>query len=152
MITGNLSRYFSNYVDLYGYGTTLTAESFHFDPIELIIAALKFMYVDTSFITMLPKYNYDFVLSVLCIVIIVNVFKYVMNIGGKVSTELVKTVSTFVYDNIVASYLNDKSDRYFRYILYIFYFILVGNLLGLIPSLFAITSQLNTTLMLSFIC
>lgn len=61
-------------------------------------------------------------------------------------------ISTFVYDKIVSSYLGQTGTHYFPFILYTFYIILCGNIFGLIPSVFSITSNLSFTLYMSSVC
>jgi F-type H+-transporting ATPase subunit a len=61
-------------------------------------------------------------------------------------------LATFVYDKIAVSYLGSNGSKYFPFILYVFYVILFGNLFGLIPGVFSITSNLSFTLYMSSIC
>ena len=58
----------------------------------------------------------------------------------------------FVYAKIVVAYLGHSGALYYPFILYTFYVILCGNLFGLIPSLFSITSNLGFTLYISSVC
>jgi len=52
---------------------------------------------------------------------------------------------------MVLPYLGNAGKRYFSFFLFLFYFILFSNFLGLVPCFFPITSQLSVTLFLSFI-
>lgn len=56
-----------------------------------------------------------------------------------------EVVAQLVFDN-----LNEEGEKYFPFIAFIFTFILLNNLIGLIPYSFTVTSHLIVTFMLSF--
>jgi len=55
-----------------------------------------------------------------------------------------ETSSSLLYDNI-----NEKGEKYFPFISLIFYFIILVNLIGLVPYSFTVTSHLIITFTMS---
>lgn len=58
-------------------------------------------------------------------------------------------IYNFIYGTIY-SYLGDKTKMFFPFFFYLFLFICLSNLIGIIPFSFTITSHLNVTFSLSF--
>lgn len=56
----------------------------------------------------------------------------------------------FIYDTIY-SYLSDEGKKYFPFLLFLFFFICISNLIGILPYSFTITSHLSITFSLAFI-
>ncbi len=63
---------------------------------------------------------------------------------------LFKNIYLFIY-NIVYLYLDVRGKMFFTFFFYLFLFICLSNLIGIIPFSFTITSHLNITFSISFI-
>jgi F-type H+-transporting ATPase subunit a len=63
--------------------------------------------------------------------------------------SLFQGIYNFIYSTIY-SYLVDKTRMFFPFFFYLFLFICLSNLIGIIPFSFTITSHLNITFSLSF--
>lgn len=59
------------------------------------------------------------------------------------------TFAASFYNSILFPYLGTASNKYFSFFLFLFLFILLSNVAGLIPGFFAITSNLTVALFLS---
>ena len=64
---------------------------------------------------------------------------------------LFRTACSFVRDDIVKPNIGHGYKKYVPYLLTLFFFILVNNLLGLIPAAANLTGNIAVTLVLSFI-
>jgi F0F1-type ATP synthase membrane subunit a len=62
---------------------------------------------------------------------------------------LFNRVVLFVYKNMVYQYSGDAGRKYFPFFLYLFVFIASSNILGLMPNVFSLTSNLAITFFLS---
>jgi len=71
--------------------------------------------------------------------------QYNINIVGVV----LKGIYSFIYD-IVYEYLNEEGKKYFPFFNYLFIFIVVSNIIGILPYSFTITSHLSITFSLAF--
>jgi F-type H+-transporting ATPase subunit a len=56
----------------------------------------------------------------------------------------------FIY-NTIYSYLSEEGKKYFPFLLFLFFFICISNLIGILPYSFTITSHLSITFSLAFI-
>ena len=110
--------------------------------------AVDFVY--SSFFMLIDN-NYSLVIFIICTFFSFYCFKRSIRQNNKISTFLFDSISNFVYHKMVLSYLGVDGRRYFSFFLFLFYFILFGNLLGLVPSFFPLTSHLSLTLFLSSI-
>ena len=128
-------------IDYYYYEYVLDFSFLLFDAIDFVYSSF-FMFLDN---------NYTLVLFIICTYFSFFCFKRTMRKQNKLSYVLLNSVSEFVYKHMVLSYLGADGKRYFSFFIFLFYFILFGNLLGLVPSFFPITSHLSVTLLLSSI-
>lgn len=71
--------------------------------------------------------------------------RYHINIGS----VLLKGIYSFIYD-IVYEYLNEEGKKFFPFFNYLFIFIVVSNVIGILPYSFTITSHLSITFGLAF--
>jgi len=65
--------------------------------------------------------------------------------------NLLEPIVTFVRDEVAKPNLGDKWEKYLPYILTVFFFILINNLLGLIPGSANVTGNIAFTLILGLI-
>ncbi|MEP6928068.1 MAG: F0F1 ATP synthase subunit A [Ginsengibacter sp.] len=65
--------------------------------------------------------------------------------------NLVEPIITFVRDEVAVPNLGHKYQKYFPYLLTVFFFILINNLVGLIPGSANVTGNIAFTMVLSFI-
>src|SRR5205809_7467728 len=65
--------------------------------------------------------------------------------------NLLEPVVTFVRDEVAKPNLGDKWEKYLPYILTVFFFILINNILGLIPGTANVTGNIAFTLVLGVI-
>ena len=84
-------------------------------------------------------------LQLLYMLIGVKENQYNVNIVGVV----LKGIYSFIYD-IVYEYLNEEGKKFFPFFNYLFIFIVVSNVVGILPYSFTITSHLSITFSLAF--
>jgi F-type H+-transporting ATPase subunit a len=93
--------------------------------------------------------------SLLLIVIMLNVAaRYRKNGAQKAPSgfqNAIEPVITFIRDEVGKPNLGRKYTKYMPYLLTIFFFILINNLLGLIPGSANVTGNISFTLVLAFI-
>jgi F-type H+-transporting ATPase subunit a len=93
--------------------------------------------------------------SLLLILIMTSVAaRYRRNGAGKAPSgfqNAVEPVITFIRDEVGKPNLGKKYHKYMPYLLTIFFFILINNLLGLIPGSANVTGNISFTLVLAFI-
>jgi F-type H+-transporting ATPase subunit a len=65
--------------------------------------------------------------------------------------NLIEPIITFVRDDVAKPNLGHKYEKYLPYILTIFFFILINNLVGLIPGTANVTGNIAFTMLLSLI-
>ena len=81
--------------------------------------------------------------------LVISLYFYILKLKT-ISVELFFFMYEFVYD-LVESYLGESdhnnhiSDKVFPFLCYLFMFLLLNNLIGLLPFQLAITSHLSTT-------
>jgi len=96
-----------------------------------------------------------FIASILLILVMLNVAKrYSVNGPTKAPTgfqNAIEPVITFIRDEVGKPNLGKKYHKYMPYLLTIFFFILINNLVGLIPGSANVTGNISFTLVLSFI-
>jgi F-type H+-transporting ATPase subunit a len=96
-----------------------------------------------------------FIAVVLLLVVMTNVAKkYRRNGINKAPTgfqNAVEPVITFVRDEVGKPNLGSKYEKYMPYLLTVFFFILINNLVGLIPGSANVTGNISFTLVLAFI-
>jgi len=129
------------YFDSYNSEAVLSFSIHLFDAVDFVYSSF-FLFFDS---------NFTLVLFIICSCVSIFCFKRSMHKQRTFSYILFNLISSFVYSSMVLSYLGWDGRRYFSFFLFLFYFILFGNLLGLIPSFFPLTSNLSVTLFLSSI-
>ncbi|MDQ6814889.1 MAG: F0F1 ATP synthase subunit A [Bacteroidota bacterium] len=80
--------------------------------------------------------------------------KYTVNGSNKAPTgfqNAIEPVITFVRDEVGKPNLGKKYEKYMPYLLSVFFFILINNLIGLIPGSANVTGNISFTLVLAFI-
>lgn len=96
-----------------------------------------------------------FIALIILVLIMTGVAKkYTRNGSAKAPSGLqnaIEPVITFVRDEVGKPNLGRKYERYMPYLLTIFFFILINNLLGLIPGSANVTGNISFTLVLAFI-
>jgi len=96
-----------------------------------------------------------FIAVILLLIIMTNVAKKYANNGSKVAPtgfqNAVEPVITFVRDEVGKPNLGHKYEKYMPYLLTIFFFILINNLVGLIPGSANVTGNISFTLVLAVI-
>ncbi len=96
-----------------------------------------------------------FIAMVVLIVLMVTIAKKYRATGAnKAPTgfqNAIEPVITFVRDEVGKPNLGRKYERYMPYLLTIFFFILINNLIGLIPGSANVTGNISFTLVLAFI-
>ncbi len=96
-----------------------------------------------------------FIAVILLLVIMLNVAKkYKKNGALSAPTgfqNAIEPVITFVRDEVGKPNLGHKYEKYMPYLLTVFFFILINNLLGLIPGSANVTGNIAFTLVLAFI-
>ena len=91
---------------------------------------------------------------ILCALFIPMAGKYKRGIGrteaprGK-TMNMLETLVLYIRDEVARPNLGEKTDKYLPYLLTIFFFILVCNLLGLIPFGATATANISTTVVLA---
>jgi F-type H+-transporting ATPase subunit a len=99
-------------------------------------------------------YINDTILICIFIIILLYIFYILLSFKKKILPKSVlfnffKAIYEFVY-NLVASYLPQEGRIYFPFFFYLFIFIAISNLIGILPYSFTITSHLSITFALSF--
>ncbi len=94
-------------------------------------------------------------LALLCWIMIIIARRYKNGDGVKRAPRgvqnLLEPVITFVRDEVAKPNLGNKYEKYLPYILTIFFFILINNLLGLIPGSANVTGNIAFTLVMGLI-
>jgi ATP synthase subunit 6 len=109
---------------------------------------IQYLYKTESFYitdTLLISAVIVILLQLLYMLIGVKGNQYNINIVGVV----LKGIYSFIYD-IVYEYLNEEGKKYFPFFNYLFIFIVVSNIIGILPYSFTITSHLSITFSLAF--
>ncbi len=91
---------------------------------------------------------------ILCLLFIPMAGKYKRGIGRTEAPRgtrqnLLETLILYIRDEVARPNLGDKADKYLPYLLTIFFFILVCNLLGLVPFGATATANISTTAVLA---
>lgn len=93
--------------------------------------------------------------AILLLVIMVNIAKKYRKTGSNAAPtgfqNAIETVITFVRDEVGKPNLGHKYEKYMPYLLSIFFFILINNLLGLIPASAKVSSNIAFTFVLAAI-
>jgi F-type H+-transporting ATPase subunit a len=96
-----------------------------------------------------------FIAVLLLLVLMINIAKkYRVNGSRKAPTgfqNAVEPVITFVRDEVGKPNLGRKYEKYMPYLLTVFFFILINNLVGLIPGTANVTGNISFTLVLALI-
>lgn len=96
-----------------------------------------------------------FIAVILLLVLMSNIAKkYKTNGSHKAPTgfqNAVEPVITFIRDEVGKPNLGRKYEKYMPYLLSVFFFILINNLVGLIPGSANVTGNISFTLVLAFI-
>jgi F-type H+-transporting ATPase subunit a len=95
-----------------------------------------------------------FLSAILLIIIMTNVAKAYQKRGNKAPTgfqNAIEPVITFIRDEVGKPNLGHKYQQYMPYLLTVFFFILINNLLGLIPGSANVTGNISFTMVLAFI-
>lgn len=109
--------------------------------------------MSNTFVPLVDNY-YNAIVYVICLLfpwlLLSNVL--LMKNANMLSFRILNTIAIFIFDKVVYTYMGLKGSQYFPFILYTFYVVSTGNLLGLIPNIFSITGQFSFTLFLSSVC
>lgn len=92
--------------------------------------------------------------SAILVLIMIGVAKRYQRNGNKAPTgfqNAVEPVIEFIRDEVGKPNLGRKYQKYMPYLLTVFFFILINNLLGLIPGSANVTGNISFTLVLAFI-
>jgi F-type H+-transporting ATPase subunit a len=92
--------------------------------------------------------------SLLLVLIMTSVARRYQQRGNKAPTGLqnaIEPVIEFIRDEVGKPNLGKKYHKYMPYLLTVFFFILINNLLGLIPGSANVTGNISFTLVLAFI-
>jgi F-type H+-transporting ATPase subunit a len=96
-----------------------------------------------------------FIAVILLLVLMLNIAKKYKKNGANVAPtgfqNAVEPVIEFVRDEVGKPNLGHKYEKYMPYLLTVFFFILINNLLGLIPGSANVTGNISFTLVLAFI-
>ena len=96
-----------------------------------------------------------FLAVILLLVLMVNIAKKYTKNGSRIAPtgfqNAIEPVITFVRDEVGKPNLGHKYEKYMPYLLTIFFFILINNLLGLIPGSANVTGNISFTLVLAAI-
>ena len=95
-----------------------------------------------------------FIAVIILVVLMLRVAKMYRERGNKAPTgfqNAVEPVIEFVRDEVGKPNLGHKYHKYMPYLLTVFFFILINNLLGLIPGSANVTGNISFTLVLAFI-
>ncbi len=96
-----------------------------------------------------------FIAAILLIVVMTSVAKKYKKNGHMTAPSgfqnAVEPVITFVRDEVGKPNLGHKYEKYMPYLLTVFFFILINNLVGLIPGSANVTGNISFTLVLAFI-
>ncbi|WP_243745583.1 F0F1 ATP synthase subunit A [Segetibacter sp. 3557_3] len=96
-----------------------------------------------------------FIAVLLLVVLMLNIAKKYRKNGSNVAPSgfqnAIEPVITFVRDEVGKPNLGHKYEKYMPYLLTIFFFILINNLVGLIPGSANVTGNISFTLVLAFI-
>jgi F-type H+-transporting ATPase subunit a len=93
-----------------------------------------------------------FINAILLLVVFTSVARAYKNNPGKAPSGLrsfIEPIVLFVQDEIVKPNVGAKYERYLPYLLTLFFFILFGNLLGLLPGAANLTGNIAVTLVLA---
>jgi F-type H+-transporting ATPase subunit a len=95
-----------------------------------------------------------FLAAIVLMVLMLSVAKAYRERGNQAPTgfqNAIEPVITFIRDEVGKPNLGRKYQRYMPYLLTIFFFILINNLLGLIPGSANVTGNISFTMILAFI-
>lgn len=96
-----------------------------------------------------------FIAVILLLIVMTNIAKkYKANGTNKAPSgfqNAVEPIITFVRDEVGKPNLGSKYEKYMPYLLSVFFFILINNLVGLIPGSANVTGNISFTLVLAFI-
>lgn len=94
-------------------------------------------------------------LTLLVIVMLNIAKKYKTGVGRKQAPtgfqNAIEPVVTFIRDDVAKANLGEKYEKYLPYLLTVFFFILINNLVGLIPGTANVTGNIAFTMVLSLI-
>ncbi|MES2776314.1 MAG: F0F1 ATP synthase subunit A [Bacteroidota bacterium] len=92
---------------------------------------------------------------ILLVLLMTNIAKKYKKNGIKVAPtgwqNAVEPVINFIQDDVAKPNLGHKYEKYMPYLLTVFFFILIGNIIGLIPGSANVTGNISFTLVLGFI-
>lgn len=108
---------------------------------------IKFFFIDLSFTNLLLISLLAFFFFYLIYFFSTknNVMFFVPHVWQTLLEILNETVASLLYDNI-----NEEGEKYFPFVSLIFLFVVLVNLIGLVPYSFTVTSHLIVTITLSF--
>lgn len=96
-----------------------------------------------------------FIALILLILLMTSIAKKYRRTGANVAPSgfqnAIEPVITFVRDEVAKPNLGHKYERYMPYLLTVFFFILINNLVGLIPGAANVTGNISFTLVLAFV-
>jgi len=99
-------------------------------------------------------YLTDTLLISLFIILLLQIMYFLVNFKDNrfhinMSGYILKSIYAFLYD-IVYEYLSEEGKKFFPFFFYLFLFIVISNLIGILPYSFTITSHLSITFALAF--
>ena len=144
---------------IYSFSWLYSVSAYHIHSFFDMHNSMPFSYVITGLLSMilgywyaLPDNSFIIIIYIICVHVIAYFLMNVWYARDSVMRSASSMISSFVYYKIVVSYLGQTGTHYFPFILYTFYVILCGNIFGLIPGVFSITSNLSFTLYMYSVC
>jgi len=128
-----------------------------FNPFEQFLVT-NHIFIEKSWAGLFSNINHSIYINdtiIICIFMIVFIFScYILLSFRKnkksILFDLFRSIYKFMY-NLVSSYLPSEGKKYFPFFFYLFMFIALSNLIGILPYSFTITSHLSITFALAFI-
>jgi F-type H+-transporting ATPase subunit a len=130
-----------------------------FNPFEQFTVT-NFNVMDKQYSGIFSFFNHQIYVTstlIICIFIVVlYIFMFILlsfrkkRLSKSIILNFFKLLYDFMY-NLISSYLPEEGRIYFPFFFYLFLFIRISNLIGILPYAFTITSHLSITFALSFI-
>lgn len=112
-------------------------------------------YINTIFFNTKMFINNILIISIMISLILI-LFYYLLgsnkkNYNVNIMVELYKIIYIFIYTNCKSNLTLKMTNVYFPFYLFLFFFIMISNIIGILPYSFAITSHFIITFTLSFV-
>ncbi|MDI9358608.1 MAG: F0F1 ATP synthase subunit A [Phycisphaerales bacterium] len=162
----NVLAYRANMINSGSAVTSATTPALNIDTTTPLPAVGKIIAVDANDHPIKGVQVYDFSITrnvaqmFICTILLVWVIltvgaRYRKGVGVKTAPKgiqnLLEPIIIFVRDEVGIAYLGDKHVKYMPYLLTVFFFILINNLVGLIPSSANVTGNIAFTVVLGVI-